>query len=99
MWTPATLPVPRGAGRVIAMRSRLLLLRASTTPRAARTRRHLAARAPRFGQPDRDRLLAAGHALVGTAAAQRAFLALVHRPLHFLLGLLSILVSHDLSLA
>src|SRR5690349_8082484 len=46
--------------------------------------RHLAAGAPRLGQPDRDRLLAALHLLARAAALQLAALHLVHRLLHLL---------------
>src|SRR5690349_11773407 len=50
--------------------------------------RHLAAGAPRLGQPDRDRLLAALHLLARAAALQLAALHLVHRLLDLLAGLL-----------
>lgn len=53
-------------------------------------RRHLAARASRFGQSDRDRLFAAGNLLAGTAALQRARLELLHYLLDFLRRLLAV---------
>src|SRR5512140_1777311 len=53
--------------------------------------RHFRAGAPRLGQTDRDRLLAALHLAAGPSAAQRAFLALVHRALHLPARLLSVL--------
>src|SRR5689334_14194348 len=45
---------------------------------------------PRFRQADGDRLLAALDLFAGAAAAQRAALALVHRPLDLALRLLSV---------
>src|SRR5664279_4805530 len=56
-----------------------LLLRPSLLCRLLRSLlRDLRALRPRLGQPDRDRLLAAGHLLAGPAAFQRAGLALFH---------------------
>src|ERR1700741_795512 len=46
--------------------------------------RHFGAALARFGQADRDRLLAALDLLAGAAAAQRAGLALLHRAAHLL---------------
>src|SRR3982750_311312 len=57
--------------------------------------RHLRARAARFRQPDRDRLLSAGPFLSRAAAAQLAALALVHSALDLALRLLSVL-RHDM---
>src|SRR5688572_18126877 len=53
--------------------------------------RHLRAFLARFGQADRDRLLAALHLLARASALQRAPFALVHRAFHFLLGFLAVL--------
>src|SRR5437016_4152180 len=55
--------------------------------------RHLCAGLPRFGEADRDRLLAALDASARPAALQRAALALVHRALDLLARLLPVL-SH-----
>src|SRR3954467_8324481 len=77
--------------------AKLLLLRARPGAAAAGfcaaarfACRHLAAGPACFGQPDRNGLLAARHFLAGAAAAQRAFLALVHRPFDLGLRFLSI---------
>src|SRR6185295_16274672 len=67
----------------------LLLLR-----RCASSSGHFAARAACFGEPDRDRLLAARHALAGPAAAQFASLHFVHRALH-LAGCFLAIPGHD----
>src|SRR5499427_1049724 len=50
--------------------------------------------APRLGEPDRDRLLAALHFPTRAPAAQRAALALVHRPSDLLLSFLPVFRSH-----
>src|SRR5437773_3376299 len=67
--------------------------------------RNLAALAPRLGESNRDRLLAAGHLLARSARPQRPVLALVHRLLDFLRGQSSVSVlatrlpRHDFSLS
>src|SRR6185312_1359196 len=74
------------------LRSRLLrrLLR-SGLRRPVRIRRHLRAGTPRFGETDRDRLLAALHLLVRAAALELALLALVHHLPDLRLRLLPVL--------
>src|SRR5262245_3020914 len=64
-----------------------------TQPRRARSfflLRHLGAARACLGKPDRDRLLAALHLLAGAAAAQRARVSLLHRPLDLLGGPLAV---------
>src|SRR5919198_1902073 len=69
----------------------LLLPRPGLALAAAAFGGDFSARAARFAQADRDRLLAARDPLARAARAQRAVLAFVHRALDFLLRLPAVL--------
>src|SRR5439155_17425693 len=67
------------AGDLLYLRRRLLLPR------------NFCPGLPRFRQSDRDGLLPARHLLAGAATLERSLLSLVHRPLNFLSGRLTVL--------
>src|SRR5256885_10471658 len=78
-------------GMAAAARTRLAPAGALPRAAAAAFARYFCARAPRLGQADRDRLLAARHLLARAPAPERAVLPLVHHTLHFSLRLASLL--------